>query len=97
LNTPIAFHHPQSGFINTNANGQHQPIIKRELYQQAEQILVEDTGGIFLFWARTAQFWRSYFKGNSLAPNKNGTTAFSETKLALTHYTNYVTSDRASG
>jgi hypothetical protein len=43
-----------------------------------------------------AQFWRSYLQGKSLEANKDGITAFRGTKLGLTHFTMYVTSDRAS-
>jgi ABC-type transport system substrate-binding protein len=64
------------------------------LYQQAEHILVEEAGGVFLFWARTAQFWRAYVKGKSLEPNKEGIVAFRGTKLGLTHFTIYITQDR---
>ena len=64
------------------------------LYQEAEQILVEEAGGVFLFWARTAQFWRSYVKGKSLEPSKDGIVAFRGTKLGLTHFTIYITNER---
>ncbi|MFN8488489.1 MAG: peptide ABC transporter substrate-binding protein [Caldilineaceae bacterium] len=67
---------------------------RMKLYQQAEKILVEDAGGVFLFWARTAQFWRAYIKGKSLEPNKDGIVAFRGNKLGLTHYTMYITKDR---
>ena len=66
------------------------------LYQKAERILVEDAGGVFLYWARTAQFWRPYIKGKSLEPNKDGIVAFRGTKLGLTHFTIYITNERAS-
>lgn len=65
-----------------------------KLYQQAEKLLVEEAGGVFLFWPRVAQFWRSYLQGKSLDPNKDGITAFRGTKLGLTHFTMYVTTDR---
>jgi len=64
------------------------------LYQQAEQILVEDAGGVFLYWARVAQFWRPYVKGKSLEPSKDGIVAFRGNKLGLTHYTIYITNER---
>ena len=64
------------------------------LYQEAEQILVEDAGGVFLYWAKTPQFWKPYLKGKSLEPNKDGIVAFRGNKLGLTHYTMYVTNDR---
>ena len=67
-----------------------------KLYQQAEQILVSDAGGVFLYWPRVAQFWRPYVKGKSLDPNKAGITAFRGNKLGLTHFTMYVTNDRPS-
>ncbi len=67
-----------------------------KLYQQAEQLLVSDAGGVFLYWPRIAQFWRPYLQGKSLDPNKDGITAFRGNKLGLTHFTMYVTTDRAA-
>lgn len=64
------------------------------LYQQAEQILVEDAGGVFLFWGRAAQFWRPYVKGAALEPNSEGVVAFRGNKLGLTHFPMYITADR---
>jgi len=64
------------------------------LYQQAEEILVEDAGGVFLYWDRKAQFWRPYLTGEALAPNKDGVVAFRGNKLGLTHYNIYITQAR---
>jgi len=64
------------------------------LYQQAEQLLVEDAGGVFLFWVRSAQFWRPYVKGAALEPNRDGIVAFRGNKLGLTHFSMYITTDR---
>lgn len=64
------------------------------LYQEAEKLLVEEAGGVFLFWARIAQFWRPYLQGASLEPNKDGIIAFRGNKLGLTHYTMFVTGER---
>ena len=64
------------------------------LYQQAERILVEDAGGVFLFWVRAAQFWRPYVKGAALEPNSAGVVAFRGNKLGLTHFSMYITADR---
>ena len=74
--------------------GHLRPDAGHTVNQQAEKILVEDAGGVFLFWARVAQFWRPYLKGKSLEPSKDGIVAFRGTKLGLTHYTIYVTTDR---
>ena len=64
------------------------------LYQQGERLLVEDAGGVFLYWPRTAQLWRPYLKGKSLEPNKDGIVAFRGNKLGLTHFNMYITKDR---
>ena len=64
------------------------------LYQQAERLLVENAGGVFLYWPRTAQLWRPYLKGKSLEPNKDGIVAFRGNKLGLTHFNMYITKDR---
>jgi ABC-type transport system substrate-binding protein len=65
-----------------------------KLYQQAEQLLVSDAGGVFLYWPRVGQFWRPYLVGKSLSPNKAGITAFRGNKLGLSHMTMYITKDR---
>ncbi|MSP11443.1 MAG: peptide ABC transporter substrate-binding protein [Chloroflexi bacterium] len=65
-----------------------------KLYQQAEKILVDEAGAIFLFWPQTVQFWRPYLKGKSLEPSKLGVQSFRGNKLGLTHYNMYITKDR---
>jgi oligopeptide transport system substrate-binding protein len=44
------------------------------LYQEAEKILVEDVGGLFLTQTVTYQIWYPYLTG--FAPDKNGNTVF---------------------
>jgi len=66
-----------------------------QLYQDAEKILVNDVGGIFITYDLRAQFWKPYVKGKSLEPNKDGVVAFRGNKLGLTDYTIYITKDVA--
>jgi len=66
-----------------------------KLYQEAEKILCEQVGGIFLLYDQRAQFWKPYVKGKSLEPNKDGIVAFRGNKLGLTDYTVYITKDVA--
>ena len=67
-----------------------------KLYQDAEKILVDDVGGIFIMFDQRAQFWKPYVKGKSLEPNKDGIVAFRGNKLGLTDYTVYITKDVAN-
>lgn len=61
-----------------------------QLYQDAEKILVDDVGGIFIMYDKRPQFWKPYVKGKSLEPNKDGIVAFRGNKLGLTDYTVYI-------
>ncbi len=67
-----------------------------KLYQDAEKILSEQVGGIFLLYDQRAQFWKPYVKGKSLEANKDGIVAFRGNKLGLTDYTVYITKDVAN-
>lgn len=64
-----------------------------ELYHEAEKILCEEVGGIFLLNDLRAQFWKPYLVGKSLEPNKDGIVAFRGNKLGLTDYTVYITKE----
>ena len=64
-----------------------------QLYQEAEKVLVDDVGAIFLYNEKRPQFWKPYIKGTSLEPNKDGTVAWRGNKLGLTPFTIYITKD----
>lgn len=46
------------------------------LYQQAEQLLVDDVAGVFLWHRGRAQIWKPYLKGEALEPNNAGYRAY---------------------
>lgn len=46
-----------------------------EMFKEAEKILVEDVGGIFLWHQTPGALWKPYVKGKSLEPDKFGITA----------------------
>lgn len=66
------------------------------LYQQAERILVEDAGGVFLYWPVVTQFWRPYLQGASIEANREGIQAWRGNKLSLQPFDIYVTNERKS-
>ena len=59
------------------------------LYQQAERILVEDVGGIFLTHMVTHQVWYPYLTG--FAPDKNGNVVFRY--LDISRFQMYIRND----
>jgi len=46
-----------------------------EMFKEAEKILVEDVGGIFLWYQTPGVLWKPYVKGSDLEPDKYGMTA----------------------
>jgi len=59
------------------------------LYQEAERVLVEDVGGIFLTHMVTHQVWYPYLTG--FEPDKNGNTVFRY--LDISRFQMYIRSD----
>ncbi len=62
---------------------------RTNLYQQAERILVEDVGGIFLTHTVTHQVWYPYLTG--FEPDKNGNTVFRY--LDISRFQMYIRND----
>jgi ABC-type oligopeptide transport system substrate-binding subunit len=58
----------------TQAGGEIDEPKRISLYQEAERILVEDVGGIFISQSVTYQIWYPYLTG--FAPDKNGNVVF---------------------
>ncbi|HEX8736759.1 MAG TPA: hypothetical protein VF721_15615, partial [Pyrinomonadaceae bacterium] len=58
----------------TQAGGEIDEQKRISLYQEAERILVEDVGGIFISQSVTYQIWYPYLTG--FAPDKNGNVVF---------------------
>ncbi len=59
-------------------------------YQEAEKILVEDVGGVFLWSDILSAMWKPYVKGKSLEPNKQGVVAWRWNRMGITDFTIYV-------
>ncbi len=51
------------------------PTKRNQMFQDAEKILVDDAGGIFLYHATPGNIWRPYIKGTELDPDKVGLAA----------------------
>ena len=45
---------------------------RRQVYQDAERLLVEDVGAVFLWHDQVNQIWKSNIRGDALEPNKDG-------------------------
>tara|TARA_B100000029_G_scaffold516109_1_gene626950 strand:+ start:21492 stop:23180 length:1689 start_codon:yes stop_codon:yes gene_type:complete len=48
------------------------PKRRLELYQEAEEILVQDVGGIFLWHDLVNEIWQPYIRGEAIEPNQWG-------------------------
>ncbi len=59
------------------------PVKRIQLYQQAEKILVEDAGAIFLLWMLIFHIWWPYLTG--WEPNKDGVVEYRYLDMAITH------------
>lgn len=51
------------------------PAERTKMFQDAERILVEDVGGIFLYHRTPGDLYRPYLKGTELEPDANGKAA----------------------
>lgn len=48
------------------------PAERTKMFQDAEKLLVEDVGGIFIYHRTVGDLYRPYLKGTELEPDKNG-------------------------
>lgn len=69
------------------------PQKRIQLYQQAEKILVEDVGGIFIDHPVYTQLVQSWFKGPALEKNKQGVRAWRGDQLQKATIGVYITKD----
>ena len=67
-----------------------------KLYQQAEQILIKDVGGIFLWHPVFSQLWKPYIQGPCLKENKFGILAWQAPEKGPQYYCTYFTKDMPS-
>ena len=66
------------------------PQRRMGLYHEAERLLVEEAGGIFLWHSVLNQMWKSKVKGESLEPNKAGYRAWRVDQIGNTSPTIYI-------
>jgi len=45
---------------------------RTKMFQDAEKVLVQDVGGVFIYHRTVADLYRPYLKGSELEPDKNG-------------------------
>lgn len=66
------------------------PEERLRMYQEAERILVDDAGGIFLWHPRVNQVWRPYLASHTLEPNRYGQRFWRQDKLQDLSTTIYI-------
>lgn len=66
------------------------PTQRMSVYRDAERILVEDMGGVFIWHTILNQMWKSKIKGEALEPNKIGYRAWRGEQVGNTGFTLYV-------
>jgi len=66
---------------------------RMDAYREAERILVEDVGGLFVWHTVLNQMWKSNIKGEALEPNKLGFQAWRGEQIGNTSFTTYITKD----
>ena len=74
-----------------------EPERRIAMYQDAEQILVGEAGGIFLWYILINQMWKPYIKGGALEPNRWGYRAWRGDLMSNLSSTLYVTNDVLKG
>ena len=69
------------------------PKRRVRLYQEAEEILVRDVGGVFLWHVLANEMWRPYVRGSAIETNEWGYRAWRDNKLSNLIPTLYITSE----
>jgi len=63
------------------------------MYRDAERILVDEAGGIFLWYIRINQMWKPFVRGVSLEPNQWGYRAWRGELMSNLQTNLYITRD----
>jgi oligopeptide transport system substrate-binding protein len=79
----LPWHNADFDKLCDQAGTEADPVKRLQLYQQAEKILVEDAGGIFLLWTLIFQTWWPYVTG--FKPNKAGVVEYRYLDMAITY------------
>jgi ABC-type transport system substrate-binding protein len=69
---------------------------RAELYQQAEEILITDAGGVFLWHPIFTQLWKPYLTGPCLHENKYGLLSWQAPEKGPQYYCSYVNNTKGS-
>ena len=69
------------------------PARRTELYQEAEEILVRDVGGVFLWHTLINEMWRPYVRGAALETNRWGYKAWRGNQMLNLMPTLYISED----
>ncbi|MFN8593615.1 MAG: peptide ABC transporter substrate-binding protein [Thermomicrobiales bacterium] len=67
---------------------------RAELYQQAEEILIKDVGGVFLWHPVFTQLWKPYIEGPCLHENSYGILSWQAPEKGPQYYCTYFTQDK---
>ena len=73
------------------------PDRRRTVYQEAERILVEDVGAVFLWHSQNNQIWKSNIKGDAIEPNIFGYRAWRWDQVQNLSTTIYFTNEPRKG
>ena len=66
-----AWHNDRFEFLVRQANELvGDPDRRKAMYHEAEEILVRDVGGVFLWYVLINEMWKPYVAGNALKPNR---------------------------
>ena len=82
--------------VNTAASFVGDPAERSQMFKDAERILVEDVGGIFLIHRTPGSIYRPYIKGSELEPDKTGVATWhwpGIEDISLLAFTMYVSTD----
>ncbi|MCY4545329.1 MAG: hypothetical protein OXD39_08830, partial [Gemmatimonadetes bacterium] len=63
---------------------------RMDVYRQAERILVEEVGGLFVWYPTMNQIWKSDIKGDALEPNRRGFRSWRGEQIGNTAFTIYI-------
>lgn len=66
---------------------------RMDVYRQAERILVEEVGGLFVWYPTMNQIWKSDIRGDALEPNRRGFRAWRGEQIGNTAFTIYIAED----
>jgi ABC-type transport system substrate-binding protein len=67
---------------------------RAELYQQAEAILIEDVGGVFLWHPIFTQLWKPYIEGSCLHENSYGILSWQAPEKGPQYFCTYFTNEK---